>query len=57
MDTKTGQIYPNEETAIKDLLSKNVPKEEIKERIITGTMRDLRKMRKKIHKQLRRERK
>jgi len=55
MDTRTGQIYPSKDEGVRDLASKGIPKAEAEKRLVTGTMRSLRKLRKQIHKQLRRE--
>jgi hypothetical protein len=55
MDTRTGQIYPSRDEALQDLLSKGVSKPKADARLVTGTYVTLRKLRKAIHKQLRRE--
>lgn len=55
MDTRTGQIYTSKDEATADLLSRGVPPDQIEGRLVFGSMKDLRKMRKRIRKQLRRQ--
>jgi hypothetical protein len=52
---RTGQIYPSKDEGLKDLMAKGVPEQQIQGRLVFGTMKDLRKLRKRLRKQLRRE--
>jgi hypothetical protein len=55
MDTDTGKIYKDMESAFADMRAKGIPEKEAKKRLIYGTMPTLRKLRKMIRKQMRRE--
>ena len=55
MDTRTGQIYPSKDAGMKDLIAKGVAKADAERRLVTGPLPSLRKLRKRIHKQMRRE--
>jgi hypothetical protein len=55
MDIGTGKIYPDRETAEEDMRAKGVPEKEINKRLIQGTRPTLRKLRKLIRSQWKRE--
>lgn len=57
MDTETGKIYPDIETAKDDLRKLGVPEDKIDDRLIQGTKSTLRKIRKVLKKQWDREHK
>ena len=56
MDIKTGKIYPDFDTAKAKLQKDGVPEREIEDRLIQGTKHTLRKLRKMIRAQEKRER-
>ena len=55
MDIVTGKVYQNLEIAKEDLRAKGVPEKEIDNRLIQGSMPTLRKLRKMIRAQRKRE--
>lgn len=55
MDTRTGQIYSSKDIALEDLATKGVSRVQADKRLVTGSLPSLRKLRKLIHKQLRRQ--
>lgn len=56
MDTDTGRIYPTQREAEADLREKGIPEKEIYRRLITGHPLTLRKLKKLILAQRKRER-
>ena len=55
MDTRSGKIYPSKDEGVSDLMAKGVARAEAESRLVTGTVRSLKKFRKLIRKELRRE--